>query len=148
VFVFVLIAGGELNLSVLAPFRYDIGMRDSATRSRLRRALILLGPVTLASSLLRGQSKDIGADISSTDPNPDQKPSAIRLPNGKNQQDEILKADYQKNLKDARELLNLARTFEENLEKDDAFVFSLASVKKLDDMERITKRIRGRMMRL
>ncbi len=123
-------------------------MRDSATRSRLRRALILLGPVTLASSLLRGQSKDIGADISSIDPNPDQKPSAIRLPNGKNQQDEILKADYQKNLKDARELLNLARTFEENLEKDDAFVFSLASVKKLDDMEKITKRIRGRMTRL
>lgn len=123
-------------------------MRDSATRSRLRRTLILLGPVTLASSLLRGQPQDIGAGISSIDPNPDQKPSAIRLPNGKNQQDEILKADYQKNLKDARELLNLATTFEENLEKNDAFVFSLASVKKLDDMEKITKRIRGRMTRL
>ncbi len=123
-------------------------MRDSTTRSRLRRTLILLGPVTLASSLLQGQSKDIGSNLSSIDPNSDDKPGGIRLPNGKNQQDEILKADYQKNLKDARELLNLARTFEENLEKDDAFVFSLASVKKLEDMEKITKRIRGRMMRL
>ncbi len=123
-------------------------MRDSATRSRLRRTLILLGPVSLASSLLRGQSKQIGGDISSIDPNSEQKPEGIRLPNGKSQQDEILKADYQKNLKDARELVSLARMFEENLEKDDAFVFSLASVKKLDDMEKITKRIRGRMMRL
>jgi uncharacterized protein (DUF2126 family) len=123
-------------------------MRDSAARSRLRRTLILLGPVTLASSLLRGQSKQIGGDISSIDPNSEQKPDAVRLPNGKSQQDEIVKADYQKNLKDARELASLARTFEENLEKDDAFVFSLASVKKLDEMEKITKRIRGRMMRL
>ena len=143
-----LTAGGEPNLGVLTPFRYDIGMRDSATRSRLRRTLILLGPVTLASSWLRGQSKDIGGDLSSIDPNSGEKPGGIRLPNGKSQQDEILKADYQKNLKDARELLNLARAFEENLEKDDAFVFSLASVKKLEDMEKITKRIRGRMMRL
>ena len=123
-------------------------MRDSTIRSRLRRTLILLGPVSLASSLLRGQSKDIGGDFSSIDPNSGEKPGGVRLPNGKSQQDEILKADYQKNLKDARELLILARTFEENLEKDDAFVFSLASVKKLDDMEKITKRIRGRMMRL
>jgi hypothetical protein len=104
--------------------------------------------VTLAWSLLRGQSKQIGADISTIDPNPEEKPGGVRLPNGKSQQDEIVKADYQKNLKDARELVSLAKTFEENLEKDDAFVFSVASVKKLDDMEKITKRIRGRMMRL
>jgi hypothetical protein len=71
----------------------------------------------------------------------------VRLPNGKIQTDEILKDDYAKNLKDARELTGLARGLEEDLEKNEAFVFSLTTLKKLDDMERLTKRIRSRMKR-
>ena len=75
------------------------------------------------------------------------KPKDIRLPNGKVQTDEILKDDYAKNLKDARDLTGLARGLEEDLEKNEAFVFSLTTLKKLDDMERLTKRIRSRMKR-
>ena len=71
----------------------------------------------------------------------------VRLPNGKVQTDEILKDDYTKNLKDARDLTGLARGLEEDLEKNEAFVFSLTTLKKLDDMERLTKRIRSRMKR-
>ena len=71
----------------------------------------------------------------------------MRLPNGKKQQDEILKADYEQNLKDARELVNIAKAFEQDLEKNDRFVLSLSSLKKLDDMEKLAKRIRGRMKR-
>ena len=71
----------------------------------------------------------------------------MRLPNGKKQQDEILKAEYEKNLKDAQELISIAKSFEEDLEKDDRFVLSLSSLKKLDDMEKLTKRIRTRMKR-
>lgn len=70
-----------------------------------------------------------------------------RLPNGKKQRDEILKADYEQNLKDAQELSNLARSFEEDLEKDDRFVLSVNSLKKLDDIEKLTRRIRGRLKR-
>jgi hypothetical protein len=125
-------------------------MRDLTIRSRVRRALILSGPAALATSLLRAQSnaqpKPVGIDPSII-PDPDEKPGNVRLPNGKNQQDEILKADYEKNVKDARDLLSLARSFEVDLEKDEAFVFSLSSLKKLDDMEKLTKRIRGRMTR-
>ena len=47
----------------------------------------------------------------------------------------------------AQELANIARTFEEDLEKDERFVLSLSSLKKLDDMEKLTKRIRSRMKR-
>ena len=68
-----------------------------------------------------------------------------RLPNGKSQQEEILKADYEQNLKDARELTELTRTFELELEKNDRFVLALGLLKKLDDIDRLTKRIRGRM---
>jgi hypothetical protein len=69
----------------------------------------------------------------------------IKLPNGKSQQEEILKADYEQNLKDARDLTELTRTFELELEKNDRFVLSLGLLKKLDDIDRLTKRIRGRM---
>jgi hypothetical protein len=67
------------------------------------------------------------------------------LPNGKLQRDEILKADYEQNLKDARALMDEARSFELELEKSDRYVLSLGLLKKLDDIDKMTKRIRNRM---
>jgi len=78
---------------------------------------------------------------------PPEDPTDVRLPNGKRQRDEILKADYKQNLKDARQLMELSRSFELDLERSDGFVLSLGLLKKLDDIEKLTKRIRGRMRR-
>ena len=50
-------------------------------------------------------------------------------------------------MKDAQELITIAKSFEEDLEKDDRFVLSVSSLKKLDDIEKLTKRIRGRLKR-
>jgi len=72
-------------------------------------------------------------------------PDEYHLPNGKLQRDAILKADYDRNIRDARDLIDLTRLFELDLEKSDANVLSLDLLKKLDDIEKITKRIRGRM---
>lgn len=72
-------------------------------------------------------------------------PGDTRLPNGKMQKDEILKADYRQNLKEARDLIELARAFELDLEKDERFVLSVSSLKKLDDMDKTIKRIRSRL---
>lgn len=119
-------------------------MRDSTIRSRFRRAFLFVVPAVFAASLLPAQRR---IDPSDADPNSDLDPESLRLPNGKKQTDEILKADYGKNVSDARELTSLARSFEEDLEKNEAFVFSLSSLKKLDDMEKLTKRIRARMKR-
>jgi hypothetical protein len=74
-------------------------------------------------------------------------PEPVRLPNGKKQQDEILRAEYEKNVKDAQDLVSISRAFEEDLEKDDRFVLSISALKKLDDIEKLTRRIRGRMKR-
>jgi hypothetical protein len=104
----------------------------------------MLVPATFTASFLPAQTK--GIQQPSPDTNPDDK-NDFRLPNGKRQVDEILKDDYEKNLKDARDLTNLARSLEEDLEKNEAFVFSLSTLKKLDDMEKLTKRIRARMKR-
>jgi hypothetical protein len=67
------------------------------------------------------------------------------LPNGKSQRDEILKADHQANLKDAAELAELADQLKIDLEKNDRFVVSMATIKKTDDIEKLAKRIRGRL---
>jgi hypothetical protein len=111
--------------------------------SSFRRALLRLAPAALAAHLLPGQYDPHQDQM----PVPGVPPEDTRLPNGKLQRDAIVKADYDSNLKDARELNDLVKSFELDLEKSDAFVLSLGLLKKLDDMEKITKRIRGRMRR-
>jgi hypothetical protein len=69
----------------------------------------------------------------------------VTLPNGKSQRDEILKAEHQQNLKDAAELSDLAQQLKLDLEKNDRFVVSMATIKKTDDIEKLAKRIRGRL---
>jgi hypothetical protein len=70
-----------------------------------------------------------------------------KLPNGKSQRDEILKADHEKNLKDAADLVELTQQLQLEIEKNDAFVFSLSALKKTDDIEKVAKKIRARLRR-
>lgn len=69
------------------------------------------------------------------------------LPGGKNQKDEIVKADYRKSLEDSRELVRLAEELRSELEKNDRYVVSVGAIKKTEDIEKLAKRIRGRMKR-
>src|SRR5262245_1512765 len=58
-----------------------------------------------------------------------------RLPNGKSQQDEILKAEHEKSLKDAAALIELAEQLKADLEKNDRHVLSIATLKKTEEIE-------------
>jgi len=69
----------------------------------------------------------------------------VVLPNGKSQKDEILKSEHQQNLKDAAELAELAEQLKIDLEKNDRYVLSMATLKKTDDIEKLAKRIRTRL---
>ena len=69
----------------------------------------------------------------------------VQLPNGKSQHEEILKMDHKKNLEDAAAMAKLAEEVSEDLEKDDRYVMSLKTLKKLDEIEKLTKTIRGRL---
>jgi hypothetical protein len=116
-----------------------------AEYSGVRRRLLRLLPAAIAARLLPAQT--VGPK---TNPHQDELqipgiPDDTHLPNGKLQRDEILKADYQQNLKDARALIDAAKGFELDLEKSDQFVLSLNLLKKLDDIDKMTKRIRNRM---
>ena len=74
-------------------------------------------------------------------------PPEPRLPDGRSQKEEILKADHSKSLEDAGELMKLSEELKIELEKNDRHVLSVSTLKKLDEMEKLVKRIRGRMKR-
>jgi hypothetical protein len=79
-----------------------------------------------------------------TPPAPGQEPE-VTLANGKSQREEILRLDHKKNLQDAAAMAKLAEQVSEEFEKDDRFVVSLKTLKNLDEIERLTKTIRGRL---
>jgi hypothetical protein len=69
----------------------------------------------------------------------------IQLPNGKSQKDEILKAEHEANLKDVAKLADLADELKLAMEKEDRFVFSLNTMKKAEEIEKLAHKIRSRM---
>ena len=68
-----------------------------------------------------------------------------QLPNGKSQRDEILKAEHEQNLKDVARLSELAGELKEAMEKEDRFVFSLNTMKKAEEIEKLAHKIRTRI---
>jgi hypothetical protein len=70
----------------------------------------------------------------------------LHLPNGKSQQDEILKADHERDLKDAAQLIELAEQLKQELEKNDRHVLSISSLKKTEEIEKLAKRIHSRLV--
>jgi hypothetical protein len=74
-------------------------------------------------------------------------PEDVRLPNGKMQRQEILKSDYQRSLEDARALSKLANELKVDLEKNDYNVLSLATLKKVDEIDKLAKHIHDRLKR-
>jgi hypothetical protein len=70
-----------------------------------------------------------------------------KLPNGKSRRDEIAKADYKKNVEDAAELLKLAETLKADLDKDNAYIVSVKTIKTTEDIEKLARNIRGRLKR-
>jgi hypothetical protein len=63
------------------------------------------------------------------------------------QMEALLKQEHQKSLDDAAELVKLSEELRIELEKNDRRVLSLAAMKKAEEIEKIAKRIRGRMRR-
>ncbi len=107
----------------------------------------LCAAALLSLTLVQGQSFQRGG--SGPPPPPPPPPGAedqdIKLPSGKSQRDEILKQEREENIKDAAQLAQLAQELKEDLEKNDRFILSLSALKKTDDIEKLAKKIRGRM---
>ena len=68
-------------------------------------------------------------------------------PRGRKQAEEILKAEYVKNVADSIELARLSAELRDELDKTDPHVLSISLVKKSEEIEKLAHRIRGRIRR-
>ena len=112
----------------------------------VRRTLLKAAPAALVGSLLSSAQTYSHPQVPRPGDVVPGVPGDLGPPNGK-QREDILKQDYTSNLKDARELIDLTKKFELDLEESGPGVLSLGLLKKLDDIDKIAKRIRGRLRR-
>jgi len=73
--------------------------------------------------------------------------SNARLPNGKLQREEILKAEYKKATEESGRLLKLAEELNAELEKNPSSVLSIGTLKKTEEIEKLARKIRSRLRR-
>ena len=67
------------------------------------------------------------------------------MPDGRSKKEAIAKAAYLDSLEDAKKLMAAAEELKTELEKNDRYVVSLAAIRKTEEIEKLAKRIRGRL---
>ena len=67
------------------------------------------------------------------------------MPDGKSQKNAIAKEQHEQALKDADQLLSDAQDLRNGLKGAGSYVVSLNAVKKTEEIEKLAKRIRGRL---
>jgi len=70
-----------------------------------------------------------------------------RLPDGRLQSEAMLKEDHKKNLEELKKMRDLIASVEDEIEKSGGHVLSMENLKKLEEVEKLSKRIRDRMRR-
>ena len=68
-----------------------------------------------------------------------------RLPDGRSQKNAIAKQQHEQALKEAEQLLSTAQDLKDELQRSGTFVVPVSSVKKTEEIEKLAKRIRGRL---
>ncbi len=77
-------------------------------------------------------------------PPPGEEPEK-RLPDGRSLNNLRAKEAYESSLKDAQALVSAAEELKAEIEKNDRWVVSVSAIKKTEEIEKLAKRIRGRM---
>jgi hypothetical protein len=115
--------------------------------NRLKTHVICLRRRVLAQAVagLLACALTAGATLMQRDAEPT--PREPRLPDGRSQKEEILKQEYQKAVNEAGELLKLAEGLKADLERDERHVLSVHTLRKTEEIEKLAKRIRGRLKR-
>lgn len=108
------------------------------TRRRALLTLLLLPAFSAA-------QEQFPADQRRPDPFPKLPEEDRKLPNGKSQKDAIAKQNHEQALKDADELIEAAKNLRDELQKAGNYVVPLTCVKKTEEIEKLARRIRGRL---
>lgn len=109
------------------------------TRRHVLLSVLATGVLTAKSQGGQDQNQNRTLPIP---PNPNEDP---KLPNGKSQKDAIAKQEHEQMLKDANDLIAVAQELKDEIQKAGEFVVPVSSVKKTEEIERLARRIRGRL---
>jgi hypothetical protein len=114
---------------------------DSNRMGRTRRYALLI----LSLSPMLSAQEQFPADQRRPDPFPKAPDEDRKLPNGKSQKDAIAQHNHEQSLKDANDLVEAATSLRDELQKAGNYVVPLTSVKKTEEIEKLARRIRGRL---
>lgn len=108
---------------------------------RTRRNALL----TLAMPVLASATPQFPDERRQEAPNLHKPDEDAKLPNGKSQKDAIAKQNHEASLKDAADLVEAAERLQEELKNAGSYVVPVASVKRTEEIEKLARRIRGRL---
>jgi hypothetical protein len=108
--------------------------------SQTRRATLL---AFLAFSA--GQSAQLPDSGERRSPRDRDKEEDPKLPNGKSQKDAISKQAHEDALKEIESLIQLAEELRDEVKKSGEFVVAVSSLKKTEEIEKLARRIRGKL---
>ena len=98
----------------------------------------IIGPALALSMTQDQQENQQQLPIPSAEPD-------VRLPNGKSQRDAIAKQQHEQSLKDAAQLVTLSEQIRDELQKAGDYVVPFSTVKKTEEIEKLARKIRGRL---
>ena len=78
----------------------------------------------------------------------EEKREETTLPDGRLKSEAILKSDHEANLKDLDEIDRLVEAIRKDLKKNDRHGLSMSNLKNLEEIEKVARRVNGRMRRL
>ncbi len=78
---------------------------------------------------------------------PPEREEPKKLPDGRLWSEAVIKANHEANLKDLERMRKILDSVQEELEQSKGHVLSIRALKDLEELERISKRVRDRMRR-
>jgi hypothetical protein len=127
--------------------RFFTTQHGPESASACSRRSALLG--SFASALMFVQSQD-GQEPEGNRrippiPSPSDREGDRKLPNGKSQNDAIARQNHEQALRDTNDLIAVAEQLRAELKKAGNYVVPVSSVKKTEEIEKLARRIRGRL---
>ncbi len=114
-----------------------IATRMSQTRRSAILALLAFSSADAAQQAADPNKRPTLPDVDSSDD--------AKLPNGKSQKDAISKQAHEDALKEVELLIQMAEDLRDELKHNGEFVVAVSSLKKTEEIEKLARRIRGKL---
>lgn len=115
-------------------------------RMRMARRFFAFSALSGGVLYLRSQDQTLSPDSGPPLMPPANRSSRdVRLPNGKSQNNAIAQDEHKKALAEASQLVTLSEQLRDELQQAGAYIVPVGALKKTEQIEKLAKKIRGRL---